>query len=154
MWNEGSILGFISGEFSRRPGTRTASPLPAACGSKHDREILPIPIDGSVDQIVVALRTVAANGRVDVVFPRRNSNKFETTVPADRHSLAVPGRFIFFVPPEHAETRPSGKPQMSRVKGSMEWRNWQTHGTQNPASFTGYEGSTPSSSTIESIGYG
>jgi hypothetical protein len=29
----------------------------------------------------------------------------------------------------------------------LEWRNWQTHGTQNPASFTGYEGSTPSSST-------
>jgi hypothetical protein len=28
-----------------------------------------------------------------------------------------------------------------------EWRNWQTHGTQNPASFTGYEGSTPSSGT-------
>src|ERR1700730_12066055 len=30
---------------------------------------------------------------------------------------------------------------------TLEWRNWQTHGTQNPASFTGYEGSTPSSST-------
>src|SRR5437016_6136053 len=29
----------------------------------------------------------------------------------------------------------------------LEWRNWQRHGTQNPASFTGYEGSTPSSST-------
>ena len=32
----------------------------------------------------------------------------------------------------------------------LEWRNWQTHGTQNPASFTGYEGSTPSSSTKNS----
>ena len=30
----------------------------------------------------------------------------------------------------------------------LEWRNWQTHGTQNPAAFTGHEGSTPSSSTI------
>src|SRR5579871_4261949 len=29
----------------------------------------------------------------------------------------------------------------------LEWRNWQTHGTQNPAPFTGHEGSTPSSST-------
>ena len=33
----------------------------------------------------------------------------------------------------------------------LEWRNWQTHGTQNPASFTGYEGSTPSSSTSSSM---
>src|SRR6516164_2092163 len=31
---------------------------------------------------------------------------------------------------------------------ALEWRNWQTHGTQNPATFTGHEGSTPSSSTI------
>ena len=30
----------------------------------------------------------------------------------------------------------------------LEWRNWQTHWTQNPAPFTGHEGSTPSSSTI------
>ena len=30
---------------------------------------------------------------------------------------------------------------------ALEWRNWQTHGTQNPATFTGHEGSTPSSST-------
>ncbi len=29
----------------------------------------------------------------------------------------------------------------------LEWRNWQTHGTQNPASFTRYVGSTPTSST-------
>ena len=29
----------------------------------------------------------------------------------------------------------------------LEWRNWQTHWTQNPAPFTGHEGSTPSSST-------
>ena len=36
----------------------------------------------------------------------------------------------------------------------LEWRNWQTHGTQNPAAFTGHEGSTPSSSTtINSIVY-
>jgi hypothetical protein len=31
----------------------------------------------------------------------------------------------------------------------LEWRNWQTHGTQNPATFTGHVGSTPTSSTIE-----
>ena len=30
----------------------------------------------------------------------------------------------------------------------LEWRNWQTHGTQNPATFTGHVGSTPTSSTI------
>src|SRR5689334_23258425 len=35
----------------------------------------------------------------------------------------------------------------------LEWRNWQTHGTQNPAAFTGHEGSTPSSSTINSETY-
>ena len=29
----------------------------------------------------------------------------------------------------------------------LEWRNWQTHGTQNPAPFTGHVGSTPTSST-------
>ena len=29
----------------------------------------------------------------------------------------------------------------------LEWRNWQTHGTQNPAPFTGHESSTLSSST-------
>ena len=29
----------------------------------------------------------------------------------------------------------------------LEWRNWQTHWTQNPAPFIGHEGSTPSSST-------
>ena len=28
-----------------------------------------------------------------------------------------------------------------------EWRNWQTHRTQNPALFTEREGSTPSSAT-------
>lgn len=30
----------------------------------------------------------------------------------------------------------------------LEWRNWQTHGTQNPAELRLHEGSTPSSSTI------
>ncbi len=30
----------------------------------------------------------------------------------------------------------------------LEWRNWQTHGTQNPAGFTSHVGSTPTSSTI------
>jgi len=30
---------------------------------------------------------------------------------------------------------------------SLEWRNWQTHGTQNPAGFTSHVGSTPTSST-------
>ena len=30
---------------------------------------------------------------------------------------------------------------------ALEWRNWQTHGTQNPAPFTGHVGSTPTSST-------
>ena len=39
--------------------------------------------------------------------------------------------------------------KLKRVKHLLEWRNWQTHGTQNPASFTGYEGSTPSSSTTD-----
>jgi hypothetical protein len=29
----------------------------------------------------------------------------------------------------------------------LEWRNWQTHGTQNPAGFTSHVGSTPTSST-------
>jgi hypothetical protein len=29
----------------------------------------------------------------------------------------------------------------------LEWRNWQTHGTQNPAFFTEHVGSTPTSST-------
>ncbi len=33
---------------------------------------------------------------------------------------------------------------------ALEWRNWQTHGTQNPASFTRYVGSTPTSSTNSS----
>ncbi len=37
--------------------------------------------------------------------------------------------------------------QVKFLAEKLEWRNWQTHGTQNPASFTGYEGSTPSSST-------
>ena len=39
---------------------------------------------------------------------------------------------------------------MAGVHGTvpmLEWRNWQTHWTQNPAPFTGHEGSTPSSST-------
>ena len=34
----------------------------------------------------------------------------------------------------------------------LEWRNWQTHWTQNPAPLTGHEGSTPSSSTSEAAG--
>ena len=41
--------------------------------------------------------------------------------------------------------------QAGRVDGhrtGLEWRNWQTHWTQNPAPLTGREGSTPSSSTI------
>ena len=29
------------------------------------------------------------------------------------------------------------------------WRNWQTHGTQNPAIFTGHVGSTPTFGTIQ-----
>ena len=33
----------------------------------------------------------------------------------------------------------------------LEWRNWQTHWTQNPAPLTGREGSTPSSSTMPRI---
>src|SRR5437762_13134354 len=41
---------------------------------------------------------------------------------------------------------------LRKISRTLEWRNWQTHGTQNPASFTGYEGSTPSSSTIENLG--
>jgi hypothetical protein len=34
---------------------------------------------------------------------------------------------------------------------ALEWRNWQTHGTQNPAELRLHEGSTPSSSTMKSI---
>lgn len=34
-----------------------------------------------------------------------------------------------------------------RIVLALEWRNWQTHGTQNPATFTGHVGSTPTSST-------
>ena len=34
-----------------------------------------------------------------------------------------------------------------RIFDALEWRNWQTHGTQNPAPFTGHVGSTPTSST-------
>jgi hypothetical protein len=37
--------------------------------------------------------------------------------------------------------------KLKGAKELLEWRNWQTHGTQNPAPFTGHEGSTPSSST-------
>jgi hypothetical protein len=33
----------------------------------------------------------------------------------------------------------------------LEWRNWQTHGTQNPAPFIGHESSTLSSSTSHTI---
>jgi hypothetical protein len=40
--------------------------------------------------------------------------------------------------------------KLQRVIDLLEWRNWQTHGTQNPAPFTGHVGSTPTSSTIES----
>ena len=37
-----------------------------------------------------------------------------------------------------------------KLKGAThlpEWRNWQTHGTQNPALFTEHVGSTPTSGT-------
>ena len=34
-----------------------------------------------------------------------------------------------------------------KVFTALEWRNWQTHGTQNPAGFTSHVGSTPTSST-------
>lgn len=34
------------------------------------------------------------------------------------------------------------------LHAELEWRNWQTHGTQNPAFFTEHVGSTPTSSTI------
>jgi bacillithiol biosynthesis cysteine-adding enzyme BshC len=41
--------------------------------------------------------------------------------------------------------------QLAKIESKVqrEWRNWQTHGTQNPAAFTGHEGSTPSSSTSD-----
>jgi hypothetical protein len=42
--------------------------------------------------------------------------------------------------------------KLQRVIDLLEWRNWQTHGTQNPAPFTGHVGSTPTSSTINSKG--
>ena len=57
------------------------------------------------------------------------------TVLVDEHSF------------EHSRLRgKTGK--LKGVLHLLEWRNWQTHGTQNPATFTGHEGSTPSSSTI------
>jgi hypothetical protein len=37
---------------------------------------------------------------------------------------------------------------LSNTFRTLEWRNWQTHGTQNPALFTEHVGSTPTSSTI------
>jgi hypothetical protein len=37
--------------------------------------------------------------------------------------------------------------KLKPVSHLLEWRNWQTHGTQNPAPFTGHVGSTPTSST-------
>ena len=37
--------------------------------------------------------------------------------------------------------------KLKGVKDLLEWRNWQTHGTQNPALFTEHVGSTPTSST-------
>ena len=37
--------------------------------------------------------------------------------------------------------------KLKRVRALLEWRNWQTHGTQNPAPFIGHVGSTPTSST-------
>ena len=41
-----------------------------------------------------------------------------------------------------------GRQDILSFKGSaLEWRNWQTHGTQNPALFTEHVGSTPTSST-------
>ena len=43
------------------------------------------------------------------------------------------------------QRRKRGK--LKRVSHLLEWRNWQTHGTQNPAPFTGHVGSTPTSST-------
>jgi hypothetical protein len=58
-------------------------------------------------------------------------------------------------PPTVLENKHKNKHSTPRVKTGklkgvlhlLEWRNWQTHGTQNPATFTGHEGSTPSSST-------
>ena len=37
--------------------------------------------------------------------------------------------------------------ELWHTRNALEWRNWQTHGTQNPATFTGHVGSTPTSST-------
>ena len=58
---------------------------------------------------------------------------------------------------EHSFEHSRLRAKTGKLKGAidlLEWRNWQTHGTQNPATFTGHEGSTPSSSTtIESIIY-
>lgn len=41
----------------------------------------------------------------------------------------------------------SGVLVILRLLPVLEWRNWQTHGTQNPAFFTEHVGSTPTSST-------
>jgi hypothetical protein len=37
--------------------------------------------------------------------------------------------------------------KLKEAKYLPEWRNWQTHGTQNPAFFTEHVGSTPTSGT-------
>ena len=41
--------------------------------------------------------------------------------------------------------------KLKGVKVLLEWRNWQTHGTQNPAPFIGHVGSTPTSSTTKCV---
>ena len=37
--------------------------------------------------------------------------------------------------------------ELWHTKIAPKWRNWQTHGTQNPAPFTGHVGSTPTFGT-------
>ena len=47
--------------------------------------------------------------------------------------------------------RPTESDILSLRFSTLEWRNWQTHGTQNPAFFTEHVGSTPTSSTMEKL---
>ncbi len=61
---------------------------------------------------------------------------------AKMNSRPGPGCRIVSRPDKRSTALPP--PTAARM---LEWRNWQTHWTQNPAPVTGHEGSSPSSST-------
>ena len=72
------------------------------------------------------------------------------SVPAKLCSVvSVPDIVILkTVPQPSSQAPPRASDILFKTHSRLEWRNWQTHGTQNPATFTGHEGSTPSSSTM------